>query len=96
MRNRKKKRQNPNFEGPDFADLAVRCSKLDSGELLNALDVTLSSLCKYIPEYRRTMENEYLGEIDLAAQAIYAMARELSVRVGERPQVRPARQAREY
>jgi hypothetical protein len=76
--------------------LAERAVKLDSSEILNAMDVTLSNLCLFIPEYRKTMFNEYLGEIDLASQAIYVMARELSNRVGEKPSVKPARQSRRY
>lgn len=91
-----RKKRKATFDAPDLLALADRTVRLDSTEILNAMDVTLSSLCRYIPEYRRTMQNEYLGEIDLAAQALYVMSQELAERVGEKPSVKPARQSRRY
>lgn len=88
----RRKKPKPTLDGPDVLDLADRAIRLDSGEILDAMDTTLSALCKYVSEYRHTKESAYLGEIDLAAQAIYAMARELSIRVGEVPSTQPARQ----
>ena len=92
----RRKKKTPAFEAPDLIDLAERAVRLDNSEILDALDVTLSSLCKYIPEFRRTKEKDYLGEIDLAAQAIYVMAKELATRAGDRPTSQPARQIRRY
>lgn len=88
----RKKKLRPELDAPDVLDLAERANRLDSGEILNHMDTTLSLLCKYVPEYRATKDSRYLGEIDLAAQAIYVMARELSTRVGELPSTKPARQ----
>ena len=92
----KRKQKSPTFDAPDLVALAERSVRLDNGEILDALDVTLSSLCKYVPEYRRTKEKDFLGEIDLAAQAIYVMAKELSIRAGEVPSTKPTRQSRHY
>jgi hypothetical protein len=84
----------PKLETPDLLDLADRTTKLDNGEILDALDITLSSICRYVPEFRRTRDSDYLGEISMAAQAIYVMAEEMATRAGHKAPDQPTRQRR--
>ena len=65
---------------PELSGFADRVNKLDNSEIVDAMDTTLSTLCKYVPEYRRTKDFYLLNEIELAAQAIYVMAHEIEVR----------------
>jgi len=93
---KRRKRGSATFDAPDLADLASRALGLDNGAIIDAMDITLSNLCRYLPAYRQTKDLDYLGEIDLAAQALYVMAKELATRRGDRPTGTPARQNRPY
>ena len=94
------RRSKRKLDAPDLRALADRVHKLDISECVDAMDITLSTLCKYIPEYRRTKDFYLLNEIGMAAEAIYVMAHEIETRreVG-RPLIKPTRQSkslREY
>jgi hypothetical protein len=90
----RKRKSRPKLETPDLIDLADRATKLDNGEILDAVDITLSNLCKYVPEFRRTRDSDFLGEISMGAQALYVMAEEMATRAGARAPERPTRQRR--
>lgn len=55
-------------------DLIRRVAKLSNQELIDNLDVTLSSITRYVPEYRRTGAQTLLVEISLLAEALYVLA----------------------
>jgi hypothetical protein len=87
-----RKKSRPKLDTPDLLDLAERSTRLDNGEMLDAMDITLSNLCRYLPEFRRTRQADYLGEISMAAQALYVMAEEMATRAGARASEKPTRQ----
>ena len=92
-----KRRSRPKLDTPDLLDLADRATRLDNGEILDTLDITLSNLCRYLPEFRRTRQTDYLGEMSMAAQAIYVMVEEMATRAGARAIDEPVRRsARSY
>ena len=79
-RRRWKRKYRRKLEAPDVIDLAERARGLDQSSVLDMMDVTVSNLNQYIREYRQTRNIDYLGELNLSAQAIYAMANELLLR----------------
>lgn len=85
------KLKRPKLETPDLLDLADRATRLDNGEIIDALDVTLSNLCRYVPEFRRTRQADYMAEVALGAQALYVMAEEILTRSGMRATDEPTR-----
>lgn len=93
---KRKKFKRPKLETPDLLDLADRATKLDNSEILNALDITLSNICRYVPEFRRTRQSDYLAEISMGAQAIYVMVEEMATRAGARASEEPTRRSRSY
>jgi hypothetical protein len=92
----KRKFKRPKLEAPDLLALADRATRLDNGEILDAVDTTLSSLCRYVPEFRRTRQSDYLAEISLASQALYVMAEEMLTRAGARAPEEPVRRSRSF
>jgi hypothetical protein len=84
----------PRLDTPDLTALADRAVKLDNDEILSTLDTTLSALTRYLPEFRRTRDSAYLGEMSMAAQAIYVMVEEMATRAGARAPTQPTRQLR--
>lgn len=84
------------FTGPNFEVLFRRIQKIGSDEALDQIDQTVSVLCKYVPEYRRAKNPEILGEVKLAAEALYVLAAELESRQGVTSEIAPARQRGHY
>jgi hypothetical protein len=54
-------------------DLIERVNKLDNRELVDTLDLLLSNMTYYVPEYRRTGNQTLLVEISLLAETMYAL-----------------------
>lgn len=88
------KKSRPKLDTPDLLDLADRATKLDNPEIIDQMDTTLSNLCRYLPEFRRTRQGDYLAEISMAAQALYVMAEEMATRAGIRATEEPVRRSR--
>ena len=93
---KRRRKQLPEFEAPDLAALAERAVRLDNGEIHSALETTVSTLDRYVYEYRRANDPDFLSEMLLSAQAVYVMAHELLVRRGEAPSTAPARQVKRF
>jgi hypothetical protein len=93
---RKRRKKAPEFDAPDLLALAERVTRLGNNEIIEQLDITLATLNRYVPEFRRTRDADYLGEIGLGAQALYVMAKELGVRQGDLLPERPTRQVRPH
>lgn len=89
------KKRRKNLEAPDLPALADRAATLGSDEVLDAIDLTLNTMTRYVVEYRRTKLIDLLGETKLSAEAMYVLANELMQRAGavDRP-VAPSRQSR--
>lgn len=90
----KRRTKVPSLETPDLLDLAHRAKGLDNGEILDAVDITLSNLGRFTSEFRRSRESDYLGEISMGAQALYVMAEEMATRAGFMAPTTPTRQRR--
>ena len=93
MRRRRKK---PDYDFPDAVALAERANRMDTLEILETLDATVGNLNRYLPEFRRTRDGDFLGEIALCAEAIYCMAKELGVRQGDLIPTQPTRQTKNF
>jgi len=93
---RRRHKNQPGFDAPDLLAMAHRVTGLDNPEILDAMDTTLSNLCRYVADFRHTRDNDYLGEIGLGAQALYTMSTELAARRGAAVSTTPTRQVRGY
>jgi hypothetical protein len=93
---KRKYKNRPKVKSPDLTALAQRAVGLDNPEIMNALDVSISNLGRYISEFRQDQgprANDYLAEADLAAVAVSVLLNELIARREGRPEVRqPVRQ----
>lgn len=92
---RSKKKAKP-FEGPDFDVLIQRAQILGTSEAVEALEVSLNSISRYVSEYRRTRDVTLLEEMKMSAEAFYVLADELAGRHIDGYDVAPARQRREH
>ena len=90
----RKKKAKTGFDGPDFAVLTQRAQSLETGELIDALENSISAVNRYISEYRRTRDATLLEELKMSAEAFYVMADVLAERSGDAygNPVAPARQ----
>lgn len=85
------------FEGPDFEALIKRANVMDASGVLEAFEVSLSSITRYVSEYRRTRDPSLLEELKMSAEAFYVLADTLAARTdGYDRTVAPARQTRRY
>jgi hypothetical protein len=81
----RKKKQPRKFEGTHVDTLVRRLQHMDKSEILDTLDTTLSVVCRYVPEYRRTRNNDLLAEAQLSLEAMYVMTTELLRRLEPPP-----------
>lgn len=80
------------FEGPDFDALIKRTKSLGTEEILEALDLTVSTLGRYVSEYRKGRDVYILDEMRMWAETLYVTAEELKSRKESVSDIAPARQ----
>lgn len=74
--------------------LTQRAELLDTNEIIDAIDLSLSALCRYVPIYRQTKDIDCLSEIKLSTESVFVMTNELLSRHSAVSEVTPARQLR--
>lgn len=89
----RKSKRRPSLETPDLLDLADRATRLDNGEILDALDITISNIGRYASEFRHSRNTDFLAEMSMAAQAVYVMVEEMATRAGQRASKEPVRRS---
>lgn len=92
-----KMRKSKKQEALNAEEFLGRVSHLGSDEILEAMETSLNTLCRYVIDYRREKLPVYLGEISMHSGAITLLAQELEKRQSNviDTKVAPARQARQ-
>jgi hypothetical protein len=92
-----RKRKAAPFEGPDYDTLIKRAQSMDASQVIEAMEISLSSITRYVGAYRATRDATLLEELKMSAQAFYVLADTLVGREdGYGNPVAPAKQVRRY
>jgi hypothetical protein len=74
-----------------------RAKTLDDSELLEHIEIFLSNMCRYVPEYRKKKDALFLKEMEICSRSMLRMTEELLSRIEtEPPAVKPARHVRDW
>jgi hypothetical protein len=74
-----------------------RAKTLDDAELLEHVEIFLSNMCRYVPEYRKKKDPLFLKEMQICSRSMLRMTEELLSRIDpEPPAVKPARHVRDW